>query len=787
MFSRLLILLALTCGILVSADEATNQERCVESIFEAYSRLSFNGSHSQPWLVNSCKNALRTRSIYAAAKVYCSPSEIQAGIAHINEPCQGDLARTPYSEIEPELTDEYIRGLRVVEYQEVSKAVELDSPVLISRAYFEAAFRTNAAWSLVARMHRVYGAATYWFWGTVLLFGIVNNALYHLFYSQVEPSKWDVESSSKSLHAIRDGCNRLLGGVYHSVRTHFVIPPAFGSHHQRLFYYCTIPTRMEAVPIVVYYTMSFLFTILSYDIFEGNLYWQDPWEQMWRYVSDRTGILSYANLCLLWLFGGRNNPFIWATGWKFSTFNLFHRTIARVATIQAIVHSIGYTIQTANKHTYFIYLPMPWWYMGIVATVCMGLLLLFSSIYLRKHYYELFLIIHISFSFVCIGALFVHTAIFSGEYDIYLWPVVIVWLLDRFARIVRLAYCNIHVRLSRNFIMRTRGRVSYNKASDMVRLEVAAGNPKLEPKPGEHYYIYQPLKWRGYESHPFTLGAWTTDNNEIDTEESSLTFGSGESFLPARRKLVFWIRPFDGWTKRLRDECLRSPGCRLESTFLIEGPYGHTSPTRHYENVIFIAGGSGVAGVLPYIEEHILSTPSHSSEAITECAPISSSSSATLLNAETNLPAGNKTTRTRNVTLVWTARQRALLHEIGCRELRPALGRKGFDARFYATRDPEPPKTDASAGDETNIVMPTENTKLLQEDSNLNIVSGRPDIRSIILGIVRESGPTGLYAGKTAVLVCGPGGMADEARLAVHQALKEGYSGVEYFEEAFGW
>lgn len=145
MFSRLLILLALTCGILVSADEATNQERCVESIFEAYSRLSFNGSHSQPWLVNSCKNALRTRSIYAAAKVYCSPSEIQAGIAHINEPCQGDLARTPYSEIEPELTDEYIRGLRVVEYKEVSKAVELDSPVLISRAYFEAAFRTNVS------------------------------------------------------------------------------------------------------------------------------------------------------------------------------------------------------------------------------------------------------------------------------------------------------------------------------------------------------------------------------------------------------------------------------------------------------------------------------------------------------------------------------------------------------------------------------------------------------------------------------------------------------------------
>ncbi|KAL1885602.1 hypothetical protein Plec18167_001097 [Paecilomyces lecythidis] len=413
-----------------------------------------------------------------------------------------------------------------------------------------------------------------------------------------------------------------------------------------------------------------------------------------------------------------------------------------------------------------------------------------------------------------------HTAIFSGAYDIYLWPVVIVWLLDRLARIVRLAYCNIHVRLARNFIMRTRGRVSYNKASDMVRLEVAAGNPKLQPKPGEHYYIYQPLKWRGYESHPFTLGAWTTDNNEMsvtennsppplplrnleeppqlgmsdantnscsDTEESLMTLGSGESFLPARPKLVFWIRPFDGWTKRLRNECLRSPGCRFESTFLIEGPYGHTSPIHYYENVIFIAGGSGIAGVLPYIEEHILRTGSYAPDAITESAPISSSSSATLLNAETNTPAGTKTTRIRNVTLVWTARQRALLYEIGCRELRSALARKDFDARFYATRDPEPPKADASAGDGTNLSMPTENTKLLQEDSTLDVMSGRPDIRSIILDIVRESGSTGLYAGKTAVLVCGPGGMADEARLAVHQALKEGYSGVEYFEEAFGW
>lgn len=54
--------------------------------------------------------------------------------------------------------------------------------------------------------------------------------------------------------------------------------------------------------------------------------------------------MSFANLPLLWLFGGRNNIFLWATGWSFASFNIFHRHVARVATVQAIVHSILYFV-----------------------------------------------------------------------------------------------------------------------------------------------------------------------------------------------------------------------------------------------------------------------------------------------------------------------------------------------------------------------------------------------------------------------------------------------------------
>lgn len=258
-----------------------------------------------------------------------------------------------------------------------------------------------------------------------------------------------------------------------------------------------------------------------------------------------------------------------------------------------------------------------------------------------------------------------------------------------------------------------------------------------------------------------------------------------------RQRLVFWIRPFDGWTKRLRNECQRSPGLKVvDSTFLIEGPYGQYSPVHNYEKVILIAGGSGIAGVLPYIKEYLLPARRSPSQVYYDAMPWSSSSSTTLsllsAGAEPytdtypdHLPENvNETTtraKTRHITLIWTARQRAFLYEIGRRELRPALARDDLDVRLYDTA------TTATTREQEALLRP--------DDPGLDVISRRPAIKDIVLDLVRDfhTGSTGICGGRTAVLVCGPGGMADEARLAVHRALKEGYTGVEYFEEAFGW
>ena len=71
--------------------------------------------------------------------------------------------------------------------------------------------------------------------------------------------------------------------------------------------------------------------------------WPNTQQQTWTYVTDRAGFLAVANMSLLWVFAGRNDIFLWLTGWNFGTFNIFHRYVARVVTAEAIVHSIGYT------------------------------------------------------------------------------------------------------------------------------------------------------------------------------------------------------------------------------------------------------------------------------------------------------------------------------------------------------------------------------------------------------------------------------------------------------------
>ncbi|KIW85903.1 hypothetical protein Z517_01296 [Fonsecaea pedrosoi CBS 271.37] len=797
----------LLCGLALGA--AAGKKDCVDGIRTALDYLAFNITDTD-YYIKSCTNKLVVTSMWATAKLLCTPEQITAGEVYYEPYCveYGGVQLVHYDEVAPMLTDEYIKSLPVAQYSDVEALTIFDTPVVVSKTFWKIAKDTTTIFDLEYILHERYGWSMYGFWGGLLLIGMINRLITHVSQSRRLKAKDDVEGgeASSSEKKSRSGPVAWVQSAHHWLRAQIIIPATFGSHHNRPLLWSTIPTRMETIVLVSFYIMTFILCCVGYYITSPNLYYTKS-QQAWRYISDRTGIISYAMLPWLWLFAGRNNIFLWLTGWSFSTFNIFHRHIARAATILAIVHSVGWSVLEGG----FGYFSESWheqyWYMGGMATITMSLLLLFSFMWFRVRSYEIFLLIHIGLSIATIIGLFYHTKIFDGEYDGYLWPLVAIWCFDRGARLVRWAYCNLHLKWS-HAVVSSLASATYDKDGDFIRLEIVPGSGILKPGPGQHYYLYQPMKWRGWENHPFTLASYETVKEstppgvvtvhpgaghdvetlaaakdiEVSATGSSSPTSSNATPDPSQhrlavfkekvgsQKLTFLIRPFGSWTKRLREECLKSPTGVITPHIFIEGPYGEHSALHTYENVILVVGGTGIAGAIPYLQDHITRASN---------------------NAQASRNGGKLATRTRDITLIWATRQSAMLRNVVEHELKPMFDREDIHIHLYATsakqvRSASPDDSDDGRPMTESKELDLKSTPATSISDKLSISRGRPDISATIRTIINDVNSAGSAGGRIAILTCGPGGMADEARAAVHSSLKEGKRGVEYFEESFG-
>lgn len=185
----------------------------------------------------------------------------------------------------------------------------------------------------------------YYFWIIVISFGVGARLLNLI--TNIRSREYQVVASDESDRRKNDrGTQSLL----HSwLKRYITVPAAFGNRCSRPLGWCTIPPRAQSLTIAAFITLNAVLCCTDYRLTEGNLYWPNESDQLLRYISDRTGIISLANFPLVWLFGMRNDVLMWLTGWGFGTYNAFHRWAARVATLQAIVHSLGYTLMIWNS------------------------------------------------------------------------------------------------------------------------------------------------------------------------------------------------------------------------------------------------------------------------------------------------------------------------------------------------------------------------------------------------------------------------------------------------------
>lgn len=175
------------------------------------------------------------------------------------------------------------------------------------------------------------------FAGIVCLIGAVQNHILTLF---LDHHSSDLEGHAKPRKS----------AITRYFKKYFLIPPTFKLAHIGRVFYLSIPLRSQTILISTYLVLNLSFLCVDYNLFAENLYWPDRTDlQLTRYVADRSEVLAFAQIPLLIAFAGRNNVLIWLKGWSFSTFNVWHKWIARVCLIQTFIHSVGYTVYAVQE------------------------------------------------------------------------------------------------------------------------------------------------------------------------------------------------------------------------------------------------------------------------------------------------------------------------------------------------------------------------------------------------------------------------------------------------------
>lgn len=562
-------------------------------------------------------------------------------------------------------------------------------------------------------------------------------------------------------------------------KEHILTPAAFDHHCAEPLGWWIVPPRLQSLTILIFIIINFILSFGHYDVFSTNLYWPDATSQYARYVGDRTGVIGVANFTLTYLFATRNNILLWVTGWSFETFIQFHRWVARVSTIQAIAHSVAYTVYVLARggwQHYWNVWRQRYWYYGAVATTAMSLLLVFSLYPLRCRVYELFLFLHVTLAIASLVGMWYHVEIFDGNYNIFLWPCFFVWIADRILRVGRVLWYNLPYQQS---------LATYSSQTNVIWVKV----PRITqtPQPGSYYFLYLMHGTTWHESHPFTLSGWE-EHPSVEHEPES-----NQKYPLRKRKinLQFVIRPYNGLTARWRDlfkdHAFKSRDGR-HLRILVEGPYGQRHSLRWHDTIVFIVGGTGIAIVLSYLSDIL----------------------------DTARAKGNGY-RMQCLHIVWAVREPGFFHETFDRELQPRLTEISelsdrtveIHVQIYITgASVEQRLSDASSID-SNLETPfgtemisdpaARNSELEPDEHSplssaggtvtpvgirLSVFNHRPRLENVIL---RCTSAESDLRGDCAVVACCPSSMADSTRAAVVKAIGQGHKSIDFYPESYAW
>lgn len=490
----------------------------------------------------------------------------------------------------------------------------------------------------------------------------------------------------------------------------------------------TLPSRFQTILIAIYLSSNLIYMFIL------------DWDNENRYafcaeLRGRSGTLALVNMVPLIIMAGRNNPLIPLLQISFDTYNLLHRWMGRVVVIECAIHTIAWSIPAvadlgwdgAQKK-----LTENWFFgSGLVGMALMAVLFVTAWSPIRHAFYETFLNAHIIMALVIFVCTWIHcaSAHVKGGLPQLPWiiAIIVLWFLDRAARLLRLAYANW-----------SRKDFTYAICEPMPceATRVTLQLPRyMDIRPGTHAY----LRFWGinpWENHPFSI-AWVEQSHNVDpvlpeVEKDPLaSFDRTNSFT----SVSFVIGAQTGMTRKLYNAAMRGAvngNHAIKVKAAMEGPYAGHHSLDSYGHAVLIAGATGITHQLSYIR-HLLDGYNEG------------------------------TVATRRITLVWIIREYEALEWV-----RPYM-----DAILRIPHRKDILRINVF------VTRPHNARDITSASATVKMFPGRPNIPLLLVKEIQEQ------VGAMCVTVCGPGALADDVRGAVRAV--QGDNCIDFVHESFTW
>ncbi|KAK3342994.1 ferric reductase NAD binding domain-containing protein [Neurospora tetraspora] len=285
--------------------------------------------------------------------------------------------------------------------------------------------------------------------------------------------------------------------------------------------------------------------------------------------ASRFGRLALSNLGLVIFLALKNTPLAFLTAYSYERLNCLHRIAGYTMFIWMVLHASLYTTFFSESGMMVTKFKDRTEIAAIVAGFSF-LTVVLSATILRRIWYELFYVVHISSWIMGIVALGFHQPVVAKKGIIVILLVASMWVLDHLIRITRVLYYSLNNEATLYPLPDGGTKVIFKKAP----ARAAAG---------KHCFIWIPAV-RKFEMHPFTIHKTNS--------------------------LEFTIKAQNGFTRDLHQHAVANPGISVRAS--LDGPYGTFPDPMDYDKIVLIAGGGGATftfGLVANILERLHDEP----------------------------------------------------------------------------------------------------------------------------------------------------------------------------------